>query len=510
MDTGPANALRSAGILMHITSLPGPFGIGDIGPAAREFAHKLQRSGQQYWQLLPLTPPGGGQASPYSALSAMAGNALLISPELLAAEGLLSNADLRYATLPSTTVVDFDKARAVKKQLLEQAYRTFCNRGFKALKEEHKAFCEQQAYWLDDFAAFKALSVWNKQASWIKWRKQYRDRELPVPRSMQALYKKEKWWQFIFHRQWMALKAHCNQLGVKLFGDLPFYVSYDSADVWANKDIFRLDEKGHMLGVAGVPPDYFNENGQLWNMPVYNWKVLKARHYKWWLSRLRRNLEWYDLLRLDHFRAFSAYWEVRAEAATAKEGAWKPGPGESFVKVLQKAFPDMPFVAEDLGQIDDAVLQLRERSGLPGMKVLQFAFGDDMPASPHIPHNYTPHFIVYTGTHDNNTTRGWYSGDTSQEDHQRLAKYTGLKVTAESAPDVLGRMAYASVARTAILPMQDVLKLDNSARMNTPAVIEGNWSWRMLPGQFSDTVITRIKKWTIIYNRMHKDDNKDL
>jgi 4-alpha-glucanotransferase len=510
MEIGPANVARSAGILMHITSLPGPFGIGDIGPAALEFAGKLQSSGQKYWQLLPLTPPGSGQASPYSAMSAMAGNAMLISPELLASEGLLSHADLKEATLPSTATVDFDKVRAIKSKLLELAYHNYCNRTNKALKEEYRSFCEQQAYWLDDFASYKALSVWHKHEPWIKWKKQYRDRELAVPRSMKATKDKEQWKQFVFNRQWMALKAHCNRLGIQLLGDLPFYTGYDSADVWANRQVFRLDEKGHMLGVAGVPPDYFNENGQLWNMPVYNWKFLSSRRYKWWISRLRRNLEWYDLLRLDHFRAFAAYWEVPAGAETAKNGTWKPGPGESFMRTVQKAFPAMPFVAEDLGEIDDAVLQLRDQFGLPGMKVLQFAFGEDMPVSTHIPHNYTPHFFVYTGTHDNNTTRGWYSQDTGPDDHQRLAKYTGLKVTEEAAPDVLGRMAYASIARTAILPMQDVLRLEAGARMNTPAVIEGNWAWRMLPGQFSDTIISRLHKWTIIYNRKGKDDIKEL
>ncbi|HEY1165365.1 MAG TPA: 4-alpha-glucanotransferase [Chitinophaga sp.] len=510
METGPAHTVRSAGILMHITSLPGPFGIGDIGPAAREFADKLQSSGQRYWQLLPLTPPGAGLTSPYSAMSAMAGNPMLISPELLVEDGLLSQADLREVMLPSTDTVDFSKARDIKLKLLELAYHNYCNRSEKIFKKEYQAFCEQQAYWLDDFTSFKALSVWHKHEPWIKWRKQYRDREQPAPRSIKAVKEKQQWCQFIFNRQWMALKAHCNRQGIQLFGDLPFYVAYDAADVWANREIFRLDDKGRMLGVAGVPPDYFNENGQLWNMPVYNWKALRTQRYKWWINRLRRNLEWYDLLRLDHFRAFSAYWEVAAGEDTAKNGAWKPGAGASFMKAVQKAFPSMPFVAEDLGEIDDPVLQLRDEFRLPGMKVLQFAFGEDMPVSPHIPHNHTAHFFVYTGTHDNNTSRGWYSNDIGDDDHQRLAKYTGMKVTEEAAPDVLGRMAYASVARTAILPMQDVLRLDGKARMNTPAVADGNWAWRMLPEQFSEGCISRLKKWTIIYNRTAKDDHKKL
>jgi 4-alpha-glucanotransferase len=510
METGPAYAARNAGILMHITSLPGPFGIGDMGPSALEFAAKLHSSRQRYWQLLPLTPPATGLTSPYSAMSAMAGNPMLISPELLVADGLLNQADLREVKLPSKDTVDFDKARGIKIKLLELAYHNYCNRSVKLFKDEYQTFCEQQAYWLDDFTSFKALSVWHRHEPWIKWRKQYRDREQPAPRSIKAVKEKQQWCQFIFHRQWMALKAHCNSLGIQLFGDLPFYTAYDAADVWANRDIFRLDDKGRMVGVAGVPPDYFNENGQLWNMPVYNWKFLRSHRYKWWLNRLRRNLEWYDLLRLDHFRAFSAYWEVPANAATAKNGVWKPGPGESFMKAVQKAFPAMPFVAEDLGEIDEAVLQLRDQFHLPGMKVLQFAFGEDMPVSPHIPHNHSRNFFVYPGTHDNNTCRGWYRQDAGDDDHQRLAKYTGMKITEEAAPDVLNRMAYASVARTAILPMQDILRLDGRSRMNTPAVADGNWAWRLLPAQFNDNVLSRLRKWTFIYNRMAKDDNKKL
>jgi 4-alpha-glucanotransferase len=495
---------------MHITSLPGPFGIGDIGPAALEFANRLHQSGQQYWQLLPLNPPESGTTSPYSGVSAMAGNTLLISPELLLIDDLLNSAQVRDVTLPSTDTVDYEQARSVKITLLDQAYDNFRQGRFKALEKEYQAFCKQQAYWLDDFAAFRALSVLHDGAPWYQWKKQYRDHQAGVPRAVTAVADKEKWGQFIFNRQWMGLKAYCNQLGIRLFGDLPFYVSYNSVDVWANREIFRLDDKGRMLGVAGVPPDYFNENGQLWNMPVYNWERLKQRRYKWWINRLRRNLEWYDLLRLDHFRAFSAYWEVPAGEATAVNGAWKKAPGASLMKAVQAAFPNMPFVAEDLGMIDDAVLQLREQFGLPGMKVLQFAFGDDMPGSPHIPHNYAPHFFVYTGTHDNNTSRGWFSTDAGPEGQQRLAKYSGLKVTEEAAPDVLGRMAYASVGQTAILPMQDVLRLDGSARMNMPAAIEGNWLWRMQAGQFSDAAAARLNKWTIIYNRTRKDDNKDL
>ncbi|GAA0544153.1 4-alpha-glucanotransferase [Chitinophaga japonensis] len=494
---------------MHITSLPGPFGIGDIGPAAMEFARLLHNSGQQYWQLLPLNLPGQGESSPYSALSAMAGNVLLISPYMLAADGLLSRKDLLAAALPATDAVDFDQARRVKMHLLDRAYGHFCAGRAAALQAAYHDFCREQAYWLEDFVRYKVLSEWHQGRPWNQWERPYRDGQAAAP-GMEAVAEKERWQQFIFDRQWQTLKRYCNKLDIQLLGDLPIYVSYDSADVWAHRDLFRLDRKGNMRAVAGVPPDYFNASGQLWNMPVYNWKALKAQRYTWWIQRLQRNLEWYDLLRLDHFRAFAAYWEVLAGADTAVNGLWKPGPGAGLFRALQRAFPDLPFVAEDLGEIDDAVLALRDKFGLPGMKVLQFAFGDDMPGSPHIPHNYRLPFFVYTGTHDNNTTRGWFREDAAAKDRCRLAQYLGREITEEEAPDVLGRLAYASVAQTAVLPMQDILRLDSSARMNKPAVAAGNWRWRMLPGQFSPEVVARLKAWTIIYNRNRKHDKQDL
>lgn len=503
----PSNTARKAGILMHITSLPGPFGIGDIGPAARDFANQLHNSAQQVWQLLPLSPASGGAGySPYSASSAMAGNIMLISPELLAADGLLDPRTLPQFYLPAAAIVDFENAYANKTRLLEQAYQQFSRGRSREMDKAYRTFCRDQAYWLNDFARYQALTVLHDGRPWYEWKEEHTNAGADDA-ALLAQQEKEKCWQFLFDRQWHDLKAYCNARDIQLLGDLPFYVSYNSVDVWAHRDLFMLDEKGNMQCVAGVPPDYFNGNGQLWNMPVYNWARLKKQRYSWWVHRLRRNLQWYNTLRLDHFRAFSSYWEVPAGAATAVEGAWRQGPGPSLFQRLQAAFPDLPFVAEDLGDIDDAVVQLRNQFQLPGMKVLQFAFGEDMPVSPHIPHHHAANFIVYTGTHDNNTSRGWFRHDAAPEDIDRLAQYTGQPVTEEEIARVLGRMAYASVAHTAILPMQDVLGLDEKARMNTPAAAGQHWSWRMLAGQFTAAMAVRLEEWTLVYNRKRSNEN---
>jgi 4-alpha-glucanotransferase len=312
---------------------------------------------------------------------------------------------------------------------------------------------------------------------------------------------KVKWLQFLFKKQWQALRDYCHGLGIQFFGDLPFYVSYDSVDVWANRELFSLDPAGEMQGVAGVPPDYFNEDGQLWGMPVFNWEVLKEQNYRWWVQRIRKNMELYDLLRLDHFRAFADFWEVPAGEETARRGEWKLGPGADFFTMLQKELGQLPFVAEDLGDINDAVYSLRDDFGLPGMKVLQFAFGGDMPRSTYIPHHYIPNAIAYTGTHDNNTSRGWFRQDISREERQHLEQYVGRVVLDKEVHEVLGRLAYASVAKTAILPLQDVLGLDESARMNMPASTNGNWGWRLQPGQLTDKHEAKLREWCRVYHR---------
>lgn len=497
---------RGAGILLHITSLPSKFGIGDLGSEARAFADFLKRSGQKYWQLLPLNPTSASSGhSPYSSVSSMAGNTLLISPERLADDGLLDKRSLRQNTMPPSNKVSYKDAERIKNTLLEKAYANFLDGKFSSLKKQFDNFCAQQSFWLDDYALYVVLKQQHKGRAWFQWPAAFRLRNERVLDSFSSSHADAilyvKWQQFIFFHQWQALKRYCRDAGIKLFGDLPFYVSYDSADVWSQPEIFSLDKKGNMTGVAGVPPDYFNKNGQRWGMPVFRWDVLKQQKYQWWIQRLRKNMELFDLLRLDHFRAFADYWEVPANEKTAINGRWKPGPGAAFFKALQKEFKKLPFVAEDLGEINQAVYDLRDRFDLPGMRVLQFAFGDTMPESEYIPHHYIHNCLVYTGTHDNNTTRGWFRRDADKATVKRLADYSGMDVREGNVHEVMTQLAYASVANTVILPLQDVLGLDGSARMNTPASVKGNWLWSFKPGMVKASVEKMLRRLTKLYNR---------
>jgi malto-oligosyltrehalose synthase/4-alpha-glucanotransferase len=495
---------RSAGVLMHITSLPSGFGVGDFGPEARKFADFLSRSCQRYWQILPLniTEAGNGH-SPYSSISSMAGNTLLLSPELMAEDGLL-NADMvmQYHQKPES-LADFAEAERVKGILFEKAFQNFLATQ-SSLQEQFTLFCEQEAGWLDDFALYVTLKN-HYGAAWFQWPHEYKLRDEEALADFfinnSGPIQKIKWLQFMFTRQWKSLKKYVNDLGIKLFGDLPFYVSYDSADVWANPDIFSLDEKGNMIGVAGVPPDYFNSDGQLWGMPVFKWDVLKKRGYDWWIARIKKNMELYDVLRLDHFRAFADYWEVPAGETTAINGVWRLGPGADFFKAIKSALAELSFIAEDLGDINPLVHKLRDELNLPGMKVLQFAFSEDMPSSIYIPHNHLRNYIVYTGTHDNNTTVGWFRQNAGKLERKNLECYTGIKPKEKNIHQILGRLAYASVAKTAILPMQDVLGLDEHSRMNIPASTDKNWLWRLVPGQIKSDHEEMLREWVRVYNR---------
>ena len=498
---------RGAGILMHITSLPSPFGIGDLGPEAYNFADFLNRSGQKYWQLLPLNPVSAEQSfSPYSSVSSMAGNTLLISPQLLVNSGLLNNSDLKTCNLPVNDSVNYSEVQRIKNYLLKQAYQNFKQGSFAGLHKQFTYFCEKEAYWLDDFALYTALKQHHNNNPWYKWPSQYCQRKSVVLKRFAVQYDVEieeiKWQQFIFEQQWSALKAYCEVLNVKLFGDLPFYVSHDSVDVWANPESFCLDSNGRMTGIAGVPPDYFNADGQLWGMPIYRWDIMKIRGYDWWIGRLRKNMELFDLLRLDHFRAFASYWDVPAGEQTAKNGQWKPGPGSDFFNAGRVAFGELPFVAEDLGDIDAPVFALRDEFGLPGMKVLQFAFGDEVADSLYIPHNYQENYLVYTGTHDNNTTVGWFNQDTTKAVRKQVEQYTGQSVKAKNVHEVLSRVAYASTANIAILPMQDVIGLDETARMNSPASTKNNWVWGLVSDNITADVTEKLFDWVKLYNRI--------
>ena len=497
---------RSAGILLPITALPAPFGIGDFGPQATAFADFLGRSKQTCWQVLPLNPVSAECGhSPYSATSGMAGNPLLISPELLVQDGLLDEAELAAYRQPLTHRVDYETVSRLKQELLAKAWQR-AQRNLSASQEEaFHQFCEREADWLDDFALYTVLKQQHDDQPWHRWPEAYKLRQANAlttfRREQEAAIQQVQWLQFVFDKQWKALKAYCHRLGIQLFGDLPFYMNYDSVDVWAHPHLFKLDKEGAMTHVAGVPPDYFNADGQRWGMPIFRWDTLKKQNYAWWVRRLQKNQERYDLLRLDHFRAFADYWEVPASEQSAKNGQWQPGPGPDFFRTVQNALGELPFVAEDLGEIGPDVYALRDEFGLPGMRVLQFSFGEDMPQSVNSVHHHTPHSIAYTGTHDNNTSRGWYRQDTGKEQVRQLERYVGHAVGEEDVHTVLARLAYASVANTVILPMPDVLGLDESARLNTPASNASNWTWRLLPEQLSPAIERQLREWTTVYDR---------
>ncbi len=493
---------RSAGILLHVSSLPSPFGIGDLGMEAYKFVDFLRRSGQGYWQLLPLNPVSASQGySPYSGLSAMAGNAFFISPEMLEADGLLTPSELRkYRTTPRGKV-DFELAENCRTILFDRAWHRFQSRG----KSAFTAFTAKEGHWLDDFAIYAVLKEVFGNKPWFEWPEDFKKKKA---QSLRAFAKdaageieKVKWLQFMFFQQWSKLKKHCQKARIRLLGDLPFYISHDSADVWAHRTLFSLDSAGAIKGVAGVPPDYFNSNGQLWGMPVFRWDVLRRTRYAWWVDRIRKNMEMFDEIRLDHFRAFAGFWEVPAAEKTAVRGKWKPGPGEALFRILKDTFHRLPFLAEDLGEITPDVHALRERYGLPGMKVIQFAFGGDVATSEHIPHNYSSNFFAYTGTHDNNTTVGWFNREASRLARKQIEAYTGQAVTTGNVHLVLGRLAYASVARTVILPLQDLLGLDERHRMNMPASTHGNWRYRLGTRDLNGKIQKRLRTWAELYGR---------
>lgn len=505
LSTAPEKK-RGAGILLSITSLPGAYGVGDLGKDAHRFVDWLAEAGQKYWQLLPLNPTEAmaGHA-PYSSYSAMAANPLLISPDMLMSEQLLTDKDLKQMRVPAGETADYSAATEIRNLLFEIAYSNFTAQSDTKLQPAFAAFCEQESYWLDDMALFKALKDTHGGSPWYAWESEFKFREAAalkmfVQQHSEAL-NKIKFLQFLFHRQWYSLRKHATAAGVQLFGDMPFYVSYDSVDVWANPQLFCLDQDGQMTGVAGVPPDYFCETGQLWGMPTYNWNAMRRQNYEWWIRRLKRNLEFFDLLRIDHFRAFQDYWQVPAGEKTAMNGRWLPGPGKEFFDAVTLQLGSLPFVAEDLGEEMDAVYELRRKTGLPGMKVLQFAWGENMPVSVDVPHHHEENSIVYTGTHDNNTTMGWYKEETNKASHKRMHHYLGLKPKQKNIHEILSRLAYSSVARLAILPMQDVLGTDAETRMNTPGQSKGNWLWRMPENVLTHKLASRLREWVKLYDR---------
>jgi 4-alpha-glucanotransferase len=495
---------RGSGILLHITSLFSPYGVGDLGSGAYRFVDFLGQTKQRYWQVLPLNPtsPAFGN-SPYSSISAFAGNTLLISPDLLVEEGLLSREDLDPVPAFPGARCDYSEAIRYKDKLLELAYQRFRERGIG--REPFEAFCSENSSWLEDFALFVVLRKRFDGRVWNQWPVGLRDRDLhslkAIEEESHAQIEKEKFWQHLFFKQWHSLKNYCREKGVHLLGDLAIYVGLDSVDVWANPGLFKLDGEKGPLFISGVPPDYFSETGQLWGNPVYRWDVLKKSGYRWWKERIAHNLKLFDFLRIDHFRGLVAYWEIPASEKTAINGRWVKVPVKDFLNTLRKHFSHLPIVAEDLGVITPDVREVMDHFGLPGMKVLLFAFGEDHPMHPYLPHTYKENFLVYTGTHDNNTVRGWFEGEASSEDKRRLFRYLGREVPAEEIRWALIRLAMMSVARTAIFPLQDVLGLGEEARMNRPSVAHGNWEWRLLSGQITPSVTERLLEITETYGR---------
>lgn len=501
---------RASGILLHPTSLPGKFGIGELGQEAYDLIDFLEASYQQIWQILPLGPTGYGN-SPYLSYSAFAGNPLLISLEKLEQQGLLSSKDL--ASLPNfpAQTVNYELVIETKFPLLKQASQKFHEQASKKALAEFHQFCTQNADWLDDYALFMALKEAHQGNDWTSWDAQIAKREPEALKDWRPRLENEifyhQYLQFEFFRQWQELKDYANQKGVQILGDIPIYVAPDSADVWAHPEIFRLDEKtGKPALMAGVPPDYFSETGQLWGNPVYNWEQLQTEQFSWWVRRVEAILEYVDLIRIDHFRGFEAFWAVEAPAETAMEGEWIEAPGEEFFRVLQQKLGDLPIIAEDLGVITPEVEALRDQFNLPGMKIAHFAFDSDR-ANPFLPFNYqTRNCVAYTGTHDNDTTVGWFQGR-SPEEQKRVVDYLGC-VDPEGIHWSLLRLVQGSIANLAIFPLQDIIGLGNQARMNFPGTVEGNWSWRYRPEDLSEQWRDRLKKLTYLYGRAPTKTNQ--
>jgi 4-alpha-glucanotransferase len=484
---------------LHPTSLPGPFGIGDLGPAAYAWVAALDRARQTWWQVLPLGPTGYGD-SPYQSFSAFAGNPYLISPEALVADGLLDHADLAGPAFPADHV-DYGPLIEFKNRLWRRAWENFQKGRAPGLRQPFAAFCRERAAWLEDFALFMALKDAHGGVSWQSWPEELILRQpaalVRARRELRGVIDLYQFRQFLFFRQWNALKRFANDKGIRLIGDVPIFVSGDSADVWANPELFRLDADRQPTVVAGVPPDYFSATGQLWGNPLYNWGTLAESGYAWWVARLRATLEQVDLVRLDHFRGFEAYWEIPAGMPTAQVGHWVPGPRADLLTALRGALGGLPLIAEDLGVITPEVEALRQQFNLPGMRILQFAFGGAT-EDRFLPHNYERNTVVYTGTHDNNTTLGWYAALKPHE-HNFLHRYVP-GVERDVAWELI-RLAWASVADYALAPLQDILRLGPEARMNLPGRPSGNWRWRFRGEMLTEDLLARLADVTDVYGR---------
>lgn len=500
---------RSAGVLLHPTSLPGKYGIGDLGDDAFKFVDFLKEAGQTLWQVFPLGPTGYGD-SPYQCLSAFAGNPLLVSPDKLEEDGFLSSNDLSDKQEFNPIQIDYSETLNYKKSLLQKAFNNFKN-NFNGLGKDFDEFCDKHKDWLEDFALFMAAKDFHNGDVWSKW-----DKGL-IHRTENALNEwKEKlsddiqyhkFVQFNFFKQWKAVHDYTNNNGIKIIGDMPIFIAYDSADLWANKEIFSVDEDGKLDTIAGVPPDYFSPTGQLWGNPLYRWKVMEKDDFLWMRKRFASLYELIDIVRIDHFRGFDAYWEIPGDAKTAERGRWVKAQGEKLFKSLIKHLGDVPILAEDLGVITPEVEALRDKFNFPGMKILQFAFGTDMETK-FLPHNYIPNCVVLTGSHDNDTTRSYFEKVKKEEYHIYEHAKVYLNYFGDDLVNELIRMAYASVANIVIIPMQDILNLGGEARMNFPSRLGGNWAWRFSWEQINENIAPHYKGLTVLYERPPKKKKK--
>ena len=496
---------RQSGVLLHITSLPGRFGIGDFGPEAFRFVDFLQAAGQSVWQILPLTVTSSFTGnSPYSSLSAFAINPLLVSPEFLLREGLANQDDVECIYVRESGLAHYRRIRMLKEALLTRAFQKFQSTANAA--SEFDTFEEKFSEWLEGYARFVVLKQVFGGETWCNWPEPFRHRHEDEMRRFVKLYSEQilyhKFVQFVLWKQWTALRDYAHAKGVRVLGDVPIYVETDSADVWTHPECFKLDRHSHPELVAGVPPDYFSSTGQLWGNPVYRWEMLEARQYDWWIERLRHNSNLYDLIRIDHFRGLVQYWEVPAHEPTAMNGHWADVPTYDFLDTVFRHFEKGTFVAEDLGTISDDVREVMEHYRLAGMKILLFAFNGHLHSHPYLPHNYTENCVAYTGTHDNNTVRGWFDCDMTAHEEHNVRQYLNKDVNTDSISWDLVKLAWQSKSSLCVAPMQDLLSLDKSSRMNTPGVGEGCWTWRCPYLSINDELAARLKQLTTECDRM--------
>lgn len=511
---------RSSGILLHPTSLPGKYGVGDLGDAAYAFIDFLAAGKQTLWQVLPLGPTGYGD-SPYQCFSAFAGNTLLISPDLLLEDHLLDKKDLALLPTFNDDRVDFGAAIEFKNKLLRQAFENFRRTTEVSLRGGFETFCQHSAAWLGDYALYRAMKDARDGAAWNKWEAPILKREPAALAAAREHLRDEidahKFYQYLFFKQWGALKAYCKEQRIQIVGDIPIFVAHDSADVWTNPQLFKLNEDGSPQVVAGVPPDYFSATGQLWGNPLYNWEAMRAENFRWWIERVKAMLNEVDILRIDHFRGFAASWEIPGGDKTAEHGRWVQAPGRELFTAIKRTLGELPIIAEDLGVITPDVEALRDDFAFPGMRILQFAFGGDS-KNIDLPHNYHRNVVVYTGTHDNDTTVGWFKSaagagstrDAVQIERERKFCLHYLNSDGTEINWDFIRAVLASVANTAIIPLQDVLGLGNDARMNLPASMNGNWNWRYRADALTDTIRDRLKDLTELYGRDLQIEMSDL